>query len=53
MTDDIEAIICNVLAQYPVKKAAMFGSAARKKMTSSSDYPVKRLLCLDRQRERK
>ena len=37
---DIETVACAVLAQYPIKRAAFFGSAARGDMTSQSDIDM-------------
>ena len=40
MSERLEIIVCDVLAQYPVKRAALFGSAARGDTTESSDVDV-------------
>ena len=37
MTEQLELIAREVLVQYPVKRAAFFGSAARKNMSETSD----------------
>ena len=37
---DIESAIIGVLEQYPVKRAALFGSAARGDMTEDSDVDM-------------
>jgi hypothetical protein len=36
----LESVTCNVLDQYPVKRAAFFGSAARGTMTETSDVDI-------------
>lgn len=38
--ENIEIIACEVLAEYPVKRAALFGSAARQDMSESSDIDM-------------
>ena len=38
--ENIEAIARNVLIQYPVKRAAFFGSAARNEMSDQSDIDM-------------
>ena len=40
MSDKIESTARDVLAQYPIKRAALFGSAARGDMTEQSDIDV-------------
>jgi len=35
-----ESVACEVLKQYPVKRAALFGSAARGEMTEQSDLDM-------------
>ncbi|MCL2056824.1 MAG: nucleotidyltransferase family protein [Oscillospiraceae bacterium] len=40
MNDSIETIAENVLTQYPVKRAAFFGSAARGDMSMQSDIDM-------------
>jgi len=40
MNYGIEAAICEVLRRYPVKRAALFGSASRGDMTDSSDIDL-------------
>jgi len=40
MSEQLEIIACNVLAQYPIKRAALFGSAARGETTESSDVDM-------------
>ena len=37
---NIDAIACKVLEQYPIKRAALFGSAARGDMHSHSDIDM-------------
>jgi predicted nucleotidyltransferase len=37
---DIESSAISVLLQYPVKRAALFGSAARGDMTDNSDLDI-------------
>ncbi|MCL1820626.1 MAG: nucleotidyltransferase family protein [Oscillospiraceae bacterium] len=37
---NIETIACDVLTQYPVKRAALFGSAARNDMNELSDIDM-------------
>ena len=39
-TANIDSIARSVLAQYPVKRAALFGSAARGDMTGQSDVDM-------------
>ncbi|MCL2446052.1 MAG: nucleotidyltransferase family protein [Oscillospiraceae bacterium] len=39
-TQQIESTACSVFAQYPVKRAALFGSAARGDITTQSDIDV-------------
>ncbi|MCL2365797.1 MAG: nucleotidyltransferase domain-containing protein [Oscillospiraceae bacterium] len=36
----IEAVACNVLRSYPVKRAAFFGSAARGNISDKSDIDM-------------
>ena len=38
--DALEASICEVLRNHPVKSASLFGSAARREMTSDSDIDI-------------
>jgi predicted nucleotidyltransferase len=40
MVEELEAIARGVLVQYPVKRAAFFGSAARKDMSETSDIDM-------------
>ena len=40
MPEQLEVIACNVLVHYPVKRAALFGSAARGEATESSDVDM-------------
>jgi len=40
MRKPIEQTVCSILAQYPVKRAALFGSAARGDMTEKSDVDM-------------
>jgi predicted nucleotidyltransferase len=40
MFTNIEATVCTVLQQYPIKKAALFGSAARGDLTDKSDIDI-------------
>ena len=40
MPADIDSAACDVLRQYPVKRAAFFGSAARGNMTENSDIDM-------------
>ena len=40
MPNPIEQTACEVLAQYPIKRAAFFGSAARMDMTETSDIDM-------------
>jgi len=40
MTEQLELIAREVLGQYPVKRAAFFGSAARKDMSETSDIDM-------------
>ena len=40
MDTTIERVICEVLDQYPVKRAALFGSAARGEITAQSDIDI-------------
>ncbi|MCL2088659.1 MAG: nucleotidyltransferase family protein [Oscillospiraceae bacterium] len=40
MFESIESTACNVLMQYPVKRAAFFGSAARGDMSEKSDIDM-------------
>jgi predicted nucleotidyltransferase len=40
MTGQIESKICEILTQYPVKRAALFGSAARGETTERSDIDL-------------
>ena len=37
---NIESTACEVLRQYPVKRAAFFGSAARGELTENSDIDM-------------
>ena len=37
---NIESVACEVLSQYPIKRAAFFGSAARGDMGEQSDIDV-------------
>ena len=38
--EKIEAVACEVLTQYPIKRAALFGSAARDDMNEQSDIDI-------------
>ncbi|MDD2218180.1 MAG: nucleotidyltransferase domain-containing protein [Eubacteriales bacterium] len=38
--DDIKLIALEVLSEYPIKRAAFFGSAARGDMTTASDIDM-------------
>jgi len=38
--DPMVVSIINILKQYPVKRAALFGSAARQEMTQASDVDI-------------
>jgi len=40
MSSNIETIACNVLSNYPVKRAALFGSSARGDMGENSDVDI-------------
>jgi len=40
MHEQLEKIACEVLIQYPIKRAAFFGSAARGEATESSDVDM-------------
>jgi len=40
MSEQLESIALGVLVQYPIKRAALFGSAARGDMTESSDVDM-------------
>ena len=40
MSINIESTACSVLKQYPVKRAALFGSAARGDMSENSDVDI-------------
>jgi len=40
MSEQLEIIACKVLVQYPIKRAALFGSAARGETTESSDVDM-------------
>jgi hypothetical protein len=40
MSTNIETIACNVLSNYPVKRAALFGSAARDDLGENSDVDI-------------
>ena len=40
MTTNVESVACNVLRNYPVKRAALFGSAARGEMNENSDVDI-------------
>ena len=40
MSESIDSIACTVLMQYPVKRAAFFGSAARGDMSEQSDIDM-------------
>ena len=40
MPTKVESIACGILKQYPVKKAALFGSAARGNTTNQSDIDM-------------
>ena len=37
---EIENLICKVLHEYPVRRAALFGSAARREMQTDSDVDI-------------
>jgi len=38
--DNIQAVVCDVLSHYPVKRAAFFGSVARGEMKEQSDVDM-------------
>ena len=40
MTENVDKIACDVLRRYPVKRAALFGSAARDRMKDTSDVDI-------------
>ena len=40
MPKDIEAAACEVMRRYSVKRAALFGSAARGEMSDNSDVDI-------------
>jgi predicted nucleotidyltransferase len=40
MLTDIDSVACEVLQQYPIKRAAFFGSAARGDMKENSDIDM-------------
>ena len=40
MQTNIEPVACQVLREYPIKRAALFGSAARGDMTEHSDIDM-------------
>ena len=40
MSINIETVACNILRNYPVKRAALFGSAARGDMNENSDVDI-------------
>jgi len=40
MSGQLEATACKILKQYPVKRAAFFGSAARQDMREASDIDM-------------
>lgn len=40
MLVDIDSVACNILRQYPIKRAAFFGSAARGDITENSDIDI-------------
>ena len=40
MTSKIDSVACGILQQYPVKRAAFFGSAARGDVTEKSDIDI-------------
>ena len=40
MKADIDTIACDVLKQYPILRAAFFGSAARGDITENSDIDI-------------
>ena len=40
MLEQLETIACSILDQYPVKRAALFGSVARGESTESSDVDI-------------
>jgi predicted nucleotidyltransferase len=40
MIISIDSITCDILKQYPVKRAAFFGSAARGDVTEKSDIDI-------------
>jgi predicted nucleotidyltransferase len=40
MPTNIESMACDILRAYPVKRAALFGSAARNGMTDHSDIDI-------------
>lgn len=40
MSKKLEVIACEILTQYPIKRAALFGSAARGDATESSDVDM-------------
>ena len=40
MVENVEAIAREILTQYPIKRAALFGSAAREDMSETSDIDM-------------
>jgi len=40
MSEQLDLIACEVLVQYPIKRAAFFGSAARNDLTDQSDIDM-------------
>jgi hypothetical protein len=40
MSTNIETVACNILSNYPVKRAALFGSVARGDMNKNSDVDI-------------
>ena len=38
--ENIDEVACNILIQYPIKRAAFFGSAARNDMSDQSDIDM-------------
>jgi len=40
LTSNIDSVACDILKQYPIKRAAFFGSAARGDVTEKSDIDI-------------
>ena len=38
--ENVEVVVCDILSQYPIKRAAFFGSAARGDMHNQSDIDM-------------